>query len=225
MTCTIHTYIKYVLFGNSETYRKKAKRAAFTYMTKDTKVQTKPPRKKGFPFGKIILLIFVLIILAAVLQYFRIPQKIGLIKSPADNLFTMTPDSEKAAVLMQNLTSAGLNTEGVEIYVLPVAGTDHNVAMIVLDASKGFSFNSYSSADPVKDFLTVISQAQQEGINRVAVTYYDEEGRQLVAATVPTDAVIAYSQGNLTDSQLMEKVDVGTDDLWAFIGLIREQLQ
>ncbi len=47
----------------------------------------------------------------------------------------------------------------------------------------------------------------------------------MVAATVPTDAVLAYSQGNLTDSQLMEKVDVGTDDLWAFIGLIKDQLK
>jgi hypothetical protein len=194
-------------------------------MTKDTKVQTKPLKKKGFPFGKIILLIFVLIILAAVLQYFRIPQKIGLIKAPADVLFTMTPDSEKAAVIMQNLSLAGLNTEGVEVYVLPVAGTDDNVAMIVLDASKGFSFNNYSSVDPVKDFLTVISQAQQDGINRAAVTYFDEEGRQLVAATVPTDVVIAYSQGNLTDNQLMEKVDVGTDDLWAFIGMIKDQFK
>src|SRR4030043_196399 len=167
-------------------------------MSKDSKTQTKPPKKKGFPFGKIILFILVLFVLAAVLQYFRIPQKIGLIKSPADNLFTMTPDSEKAAVIMDNLQAAGLNTSGVEVYVLPVAGTDHNLAMIVLDASKGFTFGSYSGGDPVKD---------------------------LVAATVPMDAINAYSQGNLTDNQLMEQVDVGTDDLWAFIGMIKDQLK
>jgi hypothetical protein len=191
-----------------------------------TKVQTKTLKKKNrFSIGNILLLIFALVILAGAALYFRIPQKIGLIKSPADQLFTMTPDSEKAAVIMENLTTAGLNTKGVEVYVLPVAGTDHNVAMVVLDASKGFDFSSYGGTDPVKDFLAVVSKAQQEGINRAAVTYYDEQGRQLVAATVPTDAVLAYSQGKLTDTQLMEKVDVGTDDLWAFIGLIREQLQ
>ena len=194
-------------------------------MNKTDKIQTKPLKKKGFPFGKIILLIFFLFILVAVLQYFRIPQKIGLIKSPADQLFTMTPDSEKAAVVMENLTAAGLNTNGVEVYVLPVAGTDHNTAMIVLDASRGFSFDNFSSANPIQDFLTVISQAKAEGINRAAVAYYDEEGRQLAAATVPTDAVLEYSEGKLTDSQLMEKVDVGTDDLWAFIGLIKDQLK
>jgi hypothetical protein len=191
-----------------------------------TKVQTKTLKKKNkFSIGNILLLIFVLVILAGAALYFRIPQKIGLIKSPADQLFTVTPDSEKAAVIMENLTAAGLKTNGVEVYVLPVAGTDHNVAMVVLDASKGFDISNYGGTDPVKDFLTVVSKAQQEGINRAAVTYYDEQGRQLVAATVPTDAVLSYSQGKLTDSQLMEKVDVGTDDLWAFIGLIREQLQ
>ena len=195
-------------------------------MTKETGIQTKPPRKKGkFLVGKIILLIFFLIIAAGAVLYFRIPQKIGLIKSPAEQLFTVTPDREKAAAVMEDLEQAGLNTRGVEVYVLPVSGTDHNVAMIVLDASKGFDFNNYSSADPVKDFLTALSQVPPEGINRAAVAYYDEEGRQLIAATLPADAIVAYSQGKLTDRQLMEKVNVGTDDLTAFIGQIQEQLK
>jgi hypothetical protein len=126
---------------------------------------------------------------------------------------------------MADLQAAGLNTQGVEVYVLPVSGTDDNVAMVVLDASKGFNFNSSGSADPVKDFLTVAAKAQQQGINRAAVAYYDEKGKPLATATLPTDAVLAYSQGKLTDRQLMEKVDVGTDNLWAFISMIREQLK
>jgi hypothetical protein len=195
-------------------------------MTKDTGTQMKPPRKKRkFLVGKIILLLFVLIIAAGAVLYFRVPQKIGLIKSPADKLFTITSDREKASAVMEDLKEAGLNTRGVEVYVLPVAGTDHNVAMVVLDASKGFDFNSYGGTDPVKDFLTVVSSTQQAGINRAAVAYYDEEGKQMATATVPADAVAAYSQGKLTDRQLMEKVDVGTDDLWAFIGQIQEQLK
>jgi hypothetical protein len=195
-------------------------------MTKETDIQTKPPKKKRkFLVGKIILLVIVLIIAAGAVLYFRIPQKIGLIKSPAEQLFTVTPDREKAAGVMEELKQAGLNTQGVAVYVLPVSGTDHNVAMIVLDASKGFDFNNYSSTDPVKDFLTVLSKAQQEGINRAAVVYYDEEGKQLVAATVPTDAAVAYSQGKLTDRQLMEKVNVGTEDLTGLIGEIQKQFK
>ena len=193
-------------------------------MTKETVIQTKPPQKKRkFLAGKIILAIIVLIIAAGALLYFRVPQKIGLMKSPADRLFTVTPDREKAAAVMNELELAGLNTKGVEVYVLPVSGTDHNVAMIVLDVSKGFDFNNYSGADPIKDFLKVLSRVQQEGINRGAVAYYDEEGRQLVTATVPTDAAAAYSQGKLTDRQLMEKVNIGTDDLTGLVGEIQKQ--
>jgi hypothetical protein len=190
-------------------------------------VKTKPVKKKKrwYSPGKIILYLFLLIIVVAAALFFRMPQKIGLYKSPAEQLFTVTPDREKAAVVMADLQAAGLNTQGVEVYVLPVSGTDDNVAMVVLDASKGFNFASSGSADPVTDFLTVASNAQKQGINRAAVVYYDANGKPLVTATLPTDAAVAYSQGKITDRQLMEKVDVGTDDVLAFIGMVREQLK
>jgi hypothetical protein len=195
-------------------------------MTKETDTQTKPPKKKRKHTAvKIILLIIVLIIAAGAILYFRVPQKIGLIKSPADRLFTVTPNREKADAIMADLKEAGLNTRGVEVYVLPVSGTDHNVAMVVLDVSKGFDFSNYSSSDPVKDFLTVLAQAQPEGINRAGVAYYDKEGKQLVAATLPTDAIAAYAEGKLTDRQLMEKMNVGTEDITGLIGEIQSQLK
>lgn len=194
-------------------------------MATETEKPAKPRKKKGFPFGKIILLVIALVIVAGALLYFRVPQKIGLVKTPADRLFTMTPDRAKAEALIEDLEQAGFNMEGVEVYVLPVKGTEHNVAMFVLDASKGFDFSQSGSGDPFKDFLEVVSQAEGQGINRAAVAYYNGDGRQLLAATLPTDAAIAYAQGRLTDEQLMEKVNVGTDDLTAFIGEIQKQLK
>ena len=192
-------------------------------MNKETDVQVKSSgKKKKSPVGKIILLLFVIIIAAAAALYFKVPQRIGLVKSPAERLFSTTPDEEKAVAVMENLKLAGLSTSGVEVYVLPVSGTDHNVAIVVLDASKGFNFNSAGGADPVKRFLAVVSKAQQQGINRAAVAYFDESGKELATATVPTDAVVAYSQGKLTDSQLMEKVDVGAGDLTALISQLQQ---
>ena len=182
-------------------------------------------KKKGFPLGKIILAAILLVILAGVLMYFRVPQKIGIVKTAADRLFTETPDREKAAALMTNLEDAGFNTEGVEVYVLPVAGTDHNVAMVVLDASKGFNFaKTGNSSDPFEDFLDIISEAQSAGINRAAVAYYNEDGRLMLSATVPTDAAAAYANGQLTGEQLMEQVNIGTEDLTGLIGEIQKNL-
>ena len=198
-------------------------------MTEESKASAKPvktkKKKRWYSPGKITLYLFVLIILAGVIMYFRVPEKIGLIQSPAAKLFTVTPDRDKAAAVMADLQTAGLDTKGVEVYVLPVKGTNDNVAMLVLDASKGFNFNTLSSSDPVKDFLTVASNAQKEGINRAGISYYDENGKPLITATIPTQAALDYAQGKLTDRQLMEKVDVGTDNIWKFISLVREQLK
>ena len=193
-------------------------------MTNENVTKTKP-RKRKSKAGIIILVIIVLILGAGAALYFRVPQKIGLIKSPAEQLFTVTPDEEKAAAVMENLKLAGLNTRGVEVYVLPVSGTDHNVAMIVLDASKGFDLKNYPGADPVKDFLAVVSKAQQQGINRAAVAFYDEAGKPLVTATISADAVVAYFQKKLTDRQLMEKVDIGAEDLPALIAQFQQQIK
>jgi hypothetical protein len=126
---------------------------------------------------------------------------------------------------MTNLQQAGLNTNGVEVYVVPVAGTNDNVAMVVLDASKGFDISKSKSSDPVKDFLKVMSAAQADGVNRTGVAYIDEEGKQLVTATVPMDAVAAYAKGTMTTEQLMKKVDVGTDDVMGFISEISKELK
>ena len=193
-------------------------------MTEDKK-PARPKRRIGRIVTLSILGLIVLVLAAGAALYFRVPQNMGLIKSPADKLFTGTPDREKAAVVMQSLQEVGLNTKGVEIYVLPVSGTDRNVAVIVLDASKGFSLTGSRSTDIVKDFTTVVSQAQQLGIDRAAVQYRDESGKELASVTVPTDAVLAYSQKRLTDRQLMEKVDVSVGDVSAAINLLQQQLK
>jgi hypothetical protein len=188
-------------------------------------VPLKTHKKKKLHVGIILLVIVVLVLVVTAGLVFRVPQKIGLVKSPAERLLASTPDSEKAAAIMDDLEQAGLATRGVEVYVLPMSGTDDNLAIIVLDASKGFDINDFQGQDPVKDLLAAVSGAEKDGINRAAVAYFDEAGKPLVTATVPTDVVTAYTQGKLTDRQLMEKVDVGTDNLPALIGDIQEQLK
>jgi len=195
-------------------------------MAHDTGAQAEPARlKRGFPLGEIIILVIVLVMLAGGVLYFKVPQKIGLVKSAADRLFTVTPDREKAASILEDLEQAGFDTAGVEVYVLPVVGTGHSTAMIVLDASKGFDFNFSGGGEPLKDLLGVVSRARTQGINRVAAAYYDEDGRLLLAVTLPADDAAAYAEGRLTDVQLVENVNIGTDDLTGLIGEIQKYMK
>jgi hypothetical protein len=195
-------------------------------MSQENTAPEKPPKKKKKHIAsKIILSVIILVIAVGALMFFKVPQNIGLIKSPAEKMFATTPDRAKAAAIMTNLQQAGMNTTGVEVYVVPVAGTNDNVAFVVLDASKGFDIAKTKSADPVKDFLKVISSARADGVNRTAVAYFDETGKQLVTVTVPMDTAVAFTRGTITAEQLMEKVDIGANDALGLINQIKTQIK
>jgi len=190
-------------------------------MTENTEFP-KPKRRIGRVVGLGVLGLFVVSIGAVAAMYFRVPQRLGIVDYPSERLSQGTPDRVKAAELVQSLQQTGLSTEGVEVYVLPFAGTDREVALVVLDASKGFSFDANLNTNMVKDFVTVVTHAQQLGVDRAAVQYRDENGKDLLSATVATDAVVAYAQGQITDQQLMEKVDIGLGDVPAAIALLQQ---
>jgi hypothetical protein len=147
------------------------------------------------------------------------------VKSPAEKMFSGTPDRAAAATIMTNLQQAGLNTKGVEVYVVPVTGTNDSVAFVVLDASLGFDINASKSVDPVKDFIKVISATQASSVNRAAVMYFNEEGQALLTVTVTTADALAFSQNKITAQQLMAKVDVGTENTAEFIDEIIKQIK
>jgi hypothetical protein len=196
-------------------------------MTTEVTNNAKPEKVKGKKrHGCLISLLVIIIILGvASIIIFRVPQKIGLVKSPAEKMFTQPNDVGKAALVEENLVNSGVNMKGVEVYVMPVKGTDDNTAFIVLDASKGFSFNNSTGTDPIKDFIAMAVQAQAQGINRAAVVYYDTEGKALLTVTVSTSDAAAYSQGKITDKQLMEHVDIGANNLIGLISDFSSQLK
>ena len=196
-------------------------------MIKNPAPNTKPVKVKGKKSHGCLIsfLVIVVIIAIAAIIIFDVPEKIGLVKSPAEKLYTQPNDTEKTALVIESLQNTGMNMQGVEVYVMPVTGTDHNTALIVLDASKGFNFNDSGITDPIDDFIAVAAEARQQGINRAAVIYYDEQGKALLTVTLPTDDVVAYSQGKLTDEQLMEQVDIGANDVMGLINEFRTQFK
>jgi hypothetical protein len=195
-------------------------------MTQENAAPEKPPKKKKKHIvGLVILALIVVVIGVGALMFFKVPQNIGLIKSPAEKMFAGTPDREKAATIMTSLQQAGLNTKGVEVYVIPVNSTNNSVAFFVLDSSMGFDISASKSPDPVKDFMKVISAAQASGVTRAAAIYYNDEGKALVTVTVPTADALAFSQNKITANQLMAKVDVGSNDLTGFISEITKALK
>lgn len=128
--------------------------------------------------------------------------------TPAQRLLSPTPDAKAASALWDELRKAGLPIQGTMLFVLPFKDSDRKLAVLVLDGALGFRFEQPA---PGKDIFTqyMFPLAQEAlGIKRVAVVLRDEEGQELINATAPTDALMAYSQGRLSRAQFVEKLEV-----------------
>jgi hypothetical protein len=156
--------------------------------------------------------IIVIIALVLSIVVFKVPMKIGLVKPAAERLLSQTPDRETALKVMADFKQAGLNTTGVDVYVIPEKKSDKSVLLTVLDTSKGFSFNNYGTKDAISDYLVKIAgSVSSDNINRVAFQYLDSEGKSLATITAPTDIILKYSQGKITRTEFLKSIDALVD--------------
>ncbi len=173
---------------------------------------TTPPKKKHGCLKACGLIFIILILLIGVTAAFafRLPQKYGLIKSPAQKLLSGTPDRAGAEVLLKEVQTAGLSTKGVSLYVLPIRGTDKTMAVAILDASQGFQLTSGGGSDPMSITMTKLvatKKAEELKVDRVAIEYHDESGAALITMTAGADAIRGFARGSLTRDQFMKAVD------------------
>jgi hypothetical protein len=157
---------------------------------------------------KYILLGLLAVIVVAGVIFFNVPQRIGLAQSPAEKLLEQRLDHRAAGEMAQALQAAGVNTRGIEIYVIPYKDSDESLAVAVLDASLGFDIQSFSQEDNVTQYLTALAEAGDKyGVKRVAVDYKNENGDSLLTMTAPADTVIGYSEGKVSQQQFLDDLE------------------
>jgi hypothetical protein len=144
-----------------------------------------------------------------------IPQKLGLTESAAERLLPDNPDRAAAAALKDELEQTGIDTHGIELYVLPFKDGAGSLAYALLDAGEGFQFTS-GLQDPIAD--TLISMAtshavQEHDIQRIAIDYRNETGERLLILTASTSAINGYANGTLSREEFMKALDGEAD--WA----------
>jgi hypothetical protein len=125
-------------------------------------------------------------------------------------LLSQTPDREAAAALKADMTKAGINTQGIDLYVFPEKGSDRNVLLAVLDSSKGFYFSNYGNQDAISRYLKQLADLDKSGtyrIERIALDYKDADGVSLVGLTAPTDAIRKFSQGTMSRQDFMKAIE------------------
>ncbi|MBI4329134.1 MAG: hypothetical protein HY685_04630 [Chloroflexi bacterium] len=168
-----------------------------------------------------LLLVLVLLVGGAAAVYFGVPKMLR--SSSAQEMLSGTPDRAAAQTLTAEAAKAGISTKGVEVYVVPFEGTDENLAVVLLDASQGFTFSRTSRGDPIKDYLTPLAAKVGElNISRAAVVYRDEKGQEIGTATASAEAITAFVQGRMSREQFAREVEADIN-VSAVVPLLREQ--
>lgn len=141
-----------------------------------------------------------------------IPERLGLRKPPAERLLSGEPDRASADAILSALNEGGLSTQGVRLYVLPVEGTNYQIAYAVLEASEGFTFD-YSGGDDAMTGLLVQMATSEEvtdaRIERVAIDYRNASGDQVAVITAPVSILRAYAEGRASAEEVSNALDVG----------------
>ena len=142
--------------------------------------------------------------------------RLGLFRTSAEELYSGAPDPYASQVLTQMLTEAGV--PGARAVVIPIKGSDGQIAVITLDRSAGFDGTGSASGNEMM-LMDVLQRMREDnqmemlGIDRVSVDYRDENGGNLIAITAPQESLEAYAQGELSRKQVLEKLDIGLPTL------------
>ncbi len=159
----------------------------------------------------VALLIFFIVILVISIVVFNLPQRLGIVQTPTERLLSSTPDREAAGELMADLQELGVNTQGINLYVIPKKDSDQSILYAELDSSEGFNWETLGgSRSPIEDAMSLLAELDQSGeygIERIAVDYIDENGDSLAIVTAPTGAILEFENGTITRQQFMQAIE------------------
>jgi len=138
--------------------------------------------------------------------------RLGLFRTSAEDLYSGASDPYASQIVTQILIDAGV--PGARAVVVPIKGSDGQIAVITLDSSAGFDGTGTASGNEMV-LMDVLQRMREDnrmemlGIERVSVDYRDENGGNLLAITASQESLEAFSQGQLTRKQVLKDVDIG----------------
>jgi hypothetical protein len=169
---------------------------------------SKKPKRKGFTFGKFLLIVFLLAVVVITAMILRLPQKLGIIKSPTDQLLSGTLDRDSIKIIENELKNAGVSLNGVTVGVFPYKDGTGNLVAVILDSSQGFKQTSNDSESIVNYYFTFMAKntkIKQLKVQRVVIDYKSERGKSLITVTAPIDVINNFISGKLNNEQFMKQ--------------------
>jgi hypothetical protein len=130
--------------------------------------------------------------------------------SPANALLGGTPNRRAAALVRDQLKAAGLDLPGLEVYVLPVAGTHDELLVVEIEAAAGGGPAGTANQDPTPLFkaLATLETSEIANVKSVVFNLHGEDaGKPAVFTVVMPMAVIAdAARGATTSDELLRQL-------------------
>jgi hypothetical protein len=158
--------------------------------------------------------ILVLLLVWAALVPLRLLERAGLRQPASERLLGGAPDEAAAEMLMGDLEAAGVETRGIDIYVLPITDSDARVVIAVLDASLGFGLSGLGDDDVVLGHLKALgtgASVRDLDIEHAAILYRDERGEHLLTLTASTEDIRAYADDEINEDEFVEALSADFD--------------
>jgi hypothetical protein len=163
-----------------------------------------------------LIAVSAVVLVAAVLFGPTLLRKVGVFAPTAEERYSGAADPVGTEMVSEALDNAGI--EGAEVVVMPVKGSDGQIAVITLNESSrlGSINSSASGEEQFRSLVRDYAQANRDGdlrIDTVALDFQGEDGESLVSVGVPQEAIDAYAAGEITRSEFVEQVEIDFSNL------------
>jgi hypothetical protein len=141
---------------------------------------------------------------------------VGLLEPSAEELFAGSKDPVATEAVNTMLSAAGV--EGVQAMVLPIAGSEGQLAVFTIDANAtAGGISTQAEAETfLTDTLSQLARTNREnnlGIEHVAIDLLGDSGENLLAFTAPQSVVEAYADGTISRREFLSQVEVDFSNL------------
>ena len=137
--------------------------------------------------------------------FFRVPERMGLVSSRAEQLLAGTPDRAAGSTMLQEAKSAGFPATGVHLYVLPMKDGNSSIAFAILNATEGFAFPR-GQGDPIIRTLILLGTTptvQQRNVAVVGFEFIDDKGRSYMTVAARSGDIAKVARGQITPEEFI----------------------
>jgi len=183
--------------------------------------ESPPPKRRRGCLSCLVAVVGIVALCAVV--WFLAPTvmtALGLSSPGAEELYSGASDPAANQAVEEVLVGSGI--EGASARVIPIKGSDGQLAVITLGDASSIDWSESSSVE--EGFLNTVRalsqvNAQGLGVERAVIDVRGEDGQPFIAITASQASIDAYANGEIDRDEFVRSVDADLDGLLELVDL------